>query len=68
MSSDLPNTAFVIFSSGAFGGAEKKITNLFLYLRKNYPGNIHFIINSIMKKHRKILKLISYVYTGGRNQ
>lgn len=53
MSEGLPNTAFVIFSSGAFGGAEKRFTNLFLYLRKNYPGNIHFIINPLMHRHVK---------------
>ncbi len=53
MTSSLPNTAFVIFSSGAFGGAEKRFTNLFLYLRGKFPGRFHFIINSLMHQHIK---------------
>lgn len=53
MASGLVNTAFILFPSGAFGGAEKRFTNLFLYLRKSYPGNFHFIINSLMDFHLK---------------
>jgi glycosyltransferase involved in cell wall biosynthesis len=41
----LPNTAFVLFSSGAFGGAERRFANLFLHLNSVYPGKFCFIIN-----------------------
>lgn len=51
MTSNLSNTAFVIFSSGAFGGAEKRFTNLFLHLQKKFPGRFHFIINPLMRRH-----------------
>ena len=51
MTPNLPNTAFIIFSSGAFGGAEKRFTNLFLHLSDKYPKKFHFIINPLMKKH-----------------
>lgn len=47
----LPNTAFIIFSSGAFGGAEKRFTNLFLHLQNKFPGRFHFIINPLMRSH-----------------
>jgi glycosyltransferase involved in cell wall biosynthesis len=40
-----PNTAFVLFSSGAFGGAERRFTNLFLHLNSLHPGKFCFIIN-----------------------
>lgn len=46
----LPNTAFVIFSSGAFGGAERRFANLFLHLNSNYPGKFYFIINHKLQK------------------
>jgi glycosyltransferase involved in cell wall biosynthesis len=51
MTQNLPNTAFVIFSSGAFGGAEKRFTNLFMHLQNNFPGKFHFIINPLMYQH-----------------
>lgn len=53
-----PGTAFIIFPSGAFGGAEKRFTNLFRHLRITYPGTVHFIINPLMKAH------ISRIYPG----
>ena len=53
MTENIPNTAFVIFSSGAFGGAEKRFTNLFLYLRNKYPGKFYYIINPHMHGHIK---------------
>ncbi len=53
MTSNLPNTAFVIFSSGAFGGAEKRFINLFLYLRGKHPGRFNFIVNPLMHRHIK---------------
>ena len=51
MSRLILKTAFVILPSGAFGGAEKRFTNLFLYLQNKYPGNFYYIINSLMMKH-----------------
>ena len=51
--SELPNTAFVIFPSGAFGGAEKRFTNLFQHLLKLHPGKFHFIVNPLMQRHIK---------------
>lgn len=51
MQVSLPNTAIVLFPSGAFGGAEKRFTNLFLYLSEMYPGKLHLIINPLMQKH-----------------
>lgn len=51
--SELPDTAFVIFPSGAFGGAEKRFTNLFQHLLRSYPGKFHFIINPLMQHHIK---------------
>ena len=51
MSSLIPKTAFVIFPSGAFGGAEKRFTNLFINLQKLHPGKFYYIINPLMKKH-----------------
>jgi len=49
--SRLPNTAFVIFPSGAFGGAEKRFTNLFIHFVKAHPEKFHFIINPLMMQH-----------------
>lgn len=49
--SGLPNTAFVIFPGGAFGGAEKRFTNLFTHLQNLHPGKFHFIINPLMQQH-----------------
>lgn len=53
MTRNLPGTAFIIFSSGAFGGAEKRFTNLFLNFQKNFPGKFHFIVNPLMYQHIK---------------
>ena len=47
----LPNTAFVLFSSGAFGGAERRFTNLFLHLNLQFPGKFLFIINHLLYSH-----------------
>jgi len=41
----------VIFNNGAFGGAEKRFTNLFLHLCKKYPGNFYYIINKHLSNH-----------------
>ena len=51
--SELPNTAFIIFPSGAFGGAEKRFTNLFRHFSGSHPGKFHFIINPLMQQHVK---------------
>jgi glycosyltransferase involved in cell wall biosynthesis len=50
---DFPVTAFIIFSSGAFGGAEKRFTNLFIHLNTIYPGKFRLIINPLMESHLK---------------
>jgi glycosyltransferase involved in cell wall biosynthesis len=47
---NLPNSAIVLFNAGAFGGAPKRYTNLFLHLNKIYPGKFYFIINKILYK------------------
>jgi glycosyltransferase involved in cell wall biosynthesis len=39
-------TGIVVFNHGAFGGAAKRFTNLFLYLNKKYPGIFFYIINN----------------------
>jgi len=41
----LPKTAFVVFNNGAFGGAEKMETNLFLHLCKLFPGKFYYFTN-----------------------
>lgn len=51
MSELIPKTAFVILPSGAFGGAEKRFTNLFINLQNQYPGNFYYIVNPLMMKH-----------------
>ncbi len=44
--SSIPATAFVVFNHGAFGGAAKKYTNLFLYLNSEYPGKFFYFVNN----------------------
>ena len=51
METDLPNTAFVIFSTGAFGGAEKRFLNLSSYLSRVHPGAIRLFVNPLMQSH-----------------
>ncbi len=51
------NTAIVIFNNGAFGGAVKRYTNLFIHLNNLYPGKFYFFIN----KH--LLNQIQEIYT-----
>ena len=41
----LTNTAIVVFNQGAFGGAAKRYTLLFLLLNKLYPGKFYYFIN-----------------------
>ncbi len=43
---EIPGTAIVILHNGAFGGATKRYTNLFLYLNKLYPGKFFLIVNN----------------------
>jgi glycosyltransferase involved in cell wall biosynthesis len=68
LKNDLPVTAIVVFSSGAFGGAEKRFTNLFRYLSQKYPGKIYLIINSLLSNHlNRVFPDINreYIITGG---
>lgn len=51
METDFPNTAFVIFSTGAFGGAEKRFLNLSSYLSRENPGAIRLFVNPLMHSH-----------------
>lgn len=51
MLNGLPKSAIVVFSSGAFGGAEKRFTNLFQNLSQKHPGKIYLIINSLLSNH-----------------
>lgn len=39
-------TGIVVFNHGAFGGAAKRFTNLYLYLNKKYPAIFSYIINN----------------------
>jgi len=49
----ITRTAFVLFNNGALGGAEKRFTNLFLYLNKLYPETFFLIINVHLKNQLK---------------
>jgi len=40
----LNNYAFILLTSGVFGGAEKRFTQLFEYLSNNYPEKYYFIV------------------------
>jgi len=44
----LHKTGIVLFNYGAFGGAPKRFTNLFMHLNKNYPGDFYYFTNSFM--------------------
>ena len=41
----IPKTAIVLFNNGAFGGAERRFSNLFLYLYSQYPDKFYYFIN-----------------------
>lgn len=43
---EIHKTGIVAFNDGAFGGAAKRYTNLFIYLDKLYPGNYAFLVNN----------------------
>ncbi len=43
---NIPITAIVVLHNGAFGGATRRDTNLFLHLNKLYPGKFYLIINN----------------------
>ena len=42
---DIPKTGIVIFHNGAFGGASKRIANLFFQVNRLYPGRFYLIVN-----------------------
>ena len=46
ITNSLPKTAIVIFHNGAFGGASKRDTNLFMLMNKMYPGCFYLIVNT----------------------
>lgn len=41
-------TGIVLFNYGAFGGAPKRFTNLFIHLNKQYPGDFYYFTNFFM--------------------
>ena len=49
------NYAFILLTSGIFGGAEKRFTQLFEYLSIKYPGKYYFIVT--WNLYNKILEL-----------
>lgn len=49
------NYAFILLTSGVFGGAEKRFTKLFEYLSFKYPGRYYFITTWTL--YHKILEL-----------
>ena len=46
-------TGIILFNYGAFGGAPKRFTNLFIYLNKHYPGSFYYFTNTFMLKQIK---------------
>ncbi|MCI0450118.1 MAG: glycosyltransferase [Chlorobi bacterium] len=57
------SAAFVMFNNGAFGGAEKRFTSLFLYLSGLYPGKFYFIVNRHLFNHlNRIFAKLSHDY------
>jgi len=63
LDSGFPNTAFVIFSTGAFGGAEKRFLNLSSFLSQKHPHNIRLFINPLMESHiRRIFPAQTFDY------
>jgi glycosyltransferase involved in cell wall biosynthesis len=42
---NIPVTAILVFNNGAYGGAPKRYTNLFLHLNNLFPGKFYFIVN-----------------------
>ena len=51
----MSNNAFILLTSGVFGGAEKRFTQLFEYLSNKFPGDYYFIVTWDL--YNKILKL-----------
>lgn len=39
-------TGIVIFNDGAFGGAVRRYTNLFIHLDQKYPGKFFYLVNN----------------------
>lgn len=39
-------TAIILFHYSAFGGAQRRYTNLYIYLNKIYPGKFYFFVNN----------------------
>ena len=51
------NSAIVLLTSGVFGGAERRFTQLVEYLSYHYPGKYYFIITWDL--YHKILEVFS---------
>ncbi|MBZ0201820.1 MAG: glycosyltransferase family 4 protein [Ignavibacteria bacterium] len=56
------NTAIVLLPSGAFGGAEKRFVNLFLFFNRLSPGSITLIINSRMYEYLQRIMPAAFEY------
>jgi glycosyltransferase involved in cell wall biosynthesis len=66
----LHKTGIVLFNYGAFGGAPKRFTNLFIYLNKHHHGDIYYFTNFFMLNQiREIYPDIdtSNIYTIDKN-
>ncbi len=50
--------AFVLTTTGVFGGAERRFTNLFFYLDRKYKGKFYFIVS------RSLIKEIKDIFPG----
>lgn len=42
---DIPGTGIVVFHHGAFGGASRRIANLFFHLNRTYPDKFYLLVN-----------------------
>ncbi len=52
-------TAIVLFHHAAFGGAQRRYANLYIYLNNKYPGRFYFFVNRhYYNQIRKIYKNI----------
>lgn len=52
-SDSIPKTAIVVFNRGAFGGAPKRMFNLFLHLNRLYTGKFYFFVNTLLNEQIK---------------
>jgi glycosyltransferase involved in cell wall biosynthesis len=50
---EIQKTAIVVFHNGAFGGASKRDTNLFLQMNRMYPGYFYLFVNKHLYRQLK---------------